>query len=403
MKLLWLLSKGSRDDNVAPALDASGSEGASRLVIWSTLLVLGAFVGWAYVAEIDEITRAPGEVIASSRTQLVQSEDGGRLEQLLVREGDRVEAGQVLARLDHTRARAAYLETRAKAAGLSARASRLRAEMLDQQPVFGPLLDEYPDLKANQMALLDRRGRALREQVNALQHVQELLQQEFGMSEPLLATGDISRTELLRLQRQIAENAAEVTNLRNEWFQQVQAELSEVEAELASLLQQLAQRRSLLDQTELRAPRNGIVKNVRVTTVGGVIGAGEEVLQIVPLEDDLLIEARINPGDIAFLQPGLPARVKIDAYDFTIFGDLAGELVFISADTIDDGLREGEQPYFRIRVRTDGREFSATPGQELEIQTGMTAMVEINTGRRTVLEYLTKPIIKTLSQSLGER
>ncbi|EXJ12228.1 HlyD family type I secretion periplasmic adaptor subunit [Nitrincola nitratireducens] len=319
-----------------------------------------------------------------------------------MREGDSVEAGQLLVRLDRTRAEAAYLETRAQYASLSAISSRLLAEALDQSPVFPDVLDDYPSLRANQMALKQKRQAALNEELAALAQVRGLLEQELRMNRPLLASGDVSRTELLRLERQVAEMNAQITNKRNAYMQEVQSELTQVMAELSSVEQQLAQRRNLMEQTELFAPMSGIVKNVRINTLGGVIRPGEEVMQIVPLEDDLLIEAKINPGDIAFLHVGLDARVKIDAYDFTIYGDLPGRLMFISADTLTDDLQQGEQPYYRIRVRTDGRKFSATD-RELDIQPGMTATVEIKTGRRTVLQYLTKPIIKTLSESMGER
>ncbi|GAB2605601.1 HlyD family type I secretion periplasmic adaptor subunit [Nitrincola alkalisediminis] len=397
MKLLWFLrtsdaSASSHEDNTQ----------SPRIVIWGTLLVLSCFFTWAYFAELDEVTRAQGSVISSSRTQLIQSQDGGTLEDLLVREGDSVEAGQLLVRLDRTRAEAAYLETRAQYASLSAISSRLLAEALDQSPVFPDVLDDYPSLRANQMALKQKRQAALNEELAALAQVRGLLEQELRMNRPLLASGDVSRTELLRLERQVAEMNAQITNKRNAYMQEVQSELTQVMAELSSVEQQLAQRRNLMEQTELFAPMSGIVKNVRINTLGGVIRPGEEVMQIVPLEDDLLIEAKINPGDIAFLHVGLDARVKIDAYDFTIYGDLPGRLMFISADTLTDDLQQGEQPYYRIRVRTDGRKFSATD-RELDIQPGMTATVEIKTGRRTVLQYLTKPIIKTLSESMGER
>jgi adhesin transport system membrane fusion protein len=145
------------------------------------------------------------------------------------------------------------------------------------------------------------------------------------------------------------------------------------------------------------------VKNVRVTTRGGVIRPGEEVMQIVPLEEDLVIEAKVSPADIAFIKTGMKATVKIDAYDYTIYGDLSGTLSYISAATLSENLQQGEQPYYRVQVKTDGRKFSGRPDQKLDIQPGMTSMVEIKTGSNTVLNYLAKPVVKTLNQSLGER
>ncbi|WP_310564816.1 HlyD family type I secretion periplasmic adaptor subunit [Hydrogenophaga sp.] len=376
----------------------------SRRLMWMTALTLGCFLAWAHWAEIDEVTRAPGSVIASSRTQLIQSQEGGALESVLVREGDIVEAQQILARIEKTRAETAYLETRAKAASLTATMARLQAEVFGGTPNFSAALrTDYPDLVANQRMLLRKRQAALQEEAQAINTMVQLVQQELDMNLPLVASGDVSKTEILRLQRQIADMKSQITNKRNKYFQDAQAELSKVQEDLLGVEQSLAQRHDVLAQTELRAPVRGVVKNVRITTQGGVIRPGEEVMQIVPLEDDLLIEAKLRPADIAFIKPGLDARVKIDAYDYTIYGDLPGKLDFISADTLTEDLRQGEAPYYRMRVRTTGRQFSGRPDATLEILPGMTATVEIMTGRKTVLQYIAKPIVKTLNESMAER
>lgn len=377
--------------------------GGSRRVIWATLLALVVFVTWAWFAELNEVTRAPGTVVASSRTQVVQSQDGGVLEELLVREGSVVEKGELLARIDRTRATANYLEARAKVASLSATSARLRAEMLDAPIVFNDVLDDYPEMRASQLASLKSNRLALREQLRWMEVMWGLAREELVMNKPLVDSGDVSRVEVLRLERQVAELASNMANTRNEYRQESQARLSEVVQELESARQQVAQRKNVLDQTSVHAPMRGVVKNIKVTTVGGVYRAGDEVMEIVPLEDDLLIEAKVSPRDIAFLVPGYDATVKIDAYDYTIYGDLPAKLVFISADTVTDDLKQNEEAYYRVRVRTSGRQFSAAPEQTLDIQPGMTATVEIKTGRRSVMEYLTKPVIKTLSESLGER
>jgi adhesin transport system membrane fusion protein len=397
MKLFWFLHSNT---GKTPEVEDLGG---SRLVLGVTFLSLAAFFGWAYFATLDEITRAPGTVISSSRTQVIQSQDGGTLEALLVKEGDTVEAGQTLARLERTRAEATFLETRAKVAGLSATSARLRAEVFGGQPKFPPEMANYPDFKANQLALFTKRKDALSEELKAITVMTGLVTEELNMNLPLVKSGDVSRTEVLRLQRQVAELKSQGTNKRNKYFQDAQAELNKVEEEHAVTSQLMVQRKNLLDQTELTSPMRGVVKNVRITTQGGVIRAGEEVMQIVPLEDDLLIEAKVSPSDIAFLGLGLRASVKIDAYDSTIYGDLPGKLIFISADTLSENLQQNEKPYYRARVRTTGRKFSGRPNAEIDILPGMTATIEIKTGRKTVLQYLTKPIVKTLNESLGER
>jgi adhesin transport system membrane fusion protein len=397
MKIFWFL-KGHQGKSEMP-----DELGPSRLLLVVTFIGLSIFLAWAYFAKIDEVTRAPGTVISSSRTQVIQSQDGGTLEALLVKEGDTVEAGQKLATLQRARAEAIYLETRAKAVGLSATAARLRAEVFGGKPQFPAEIKNYPDYRDNQMALFKKRQDALNEDLNAIASMKTLVEKELAMNLPLVAAGDVSLTEVLRLQRQVADMQSQMTNKRNKYFQDSQAELNKTEEDFAGAEQLLAQRKNLLDQTELTSPMRGIVKNVRITTQGGVIRAGEEVMQIVPLEDDLLIEAKVSPSDIAFLSLGLRATVKIDAYDYTVYGNLPGTIVFISADTLSENLQQNEKPYYRARVRTTGRQFSARPNAQIDILPGMTATIEMQTGRKSVLQYLTKPIVKTLNESLGER
>ena len=401
MKLFWFLQ--SPKGQMAESNALGKTLGTSRSILWVSALCVALFVAWAYFAELDQITRAPGAVISSSRTQVIQSQEGGTLEKLQVQEGDVVEAGQLLAQLERTRTESAFLETRAKAAGLAATMARLQAEVYGGQPKFPRELRGYAEFRENQLTLLSKRRAALNEEAAAIEDMLRLVQQELEMNLPLVASGDVSRTEVLRLQRQVADMRAQITNKRNKYFQDAQAELSKVQEELTGVQQLLSQRKNQLDQTELRAPLRGTVKNIRITTQGGVIRPGEEVMQIVPLEDDLVIEAKVPPSDIAFLKIGLDSTIKIDAYDYTVYGSLPGKLIFISADTLSEDLRQGESPYYRVRVRTTVREFSARPGTNLEIQPGMTATIEIKTGRKTVLQYLAKPLVKTLSESLGER
>jgi adhesin transport system membrane fusion protein len=251
--------------------------------------------------------------------------------------------------------------------------------------------------------LFSKRQSAINDELQSYENIKALVEKELAMTRPLLKTGDVSATEILRLQRQVADTQAQITNRQNKYFQDTQAELSKALEDLAGVQQIMAQRKDQLTQTELRAPLHGIVKNVRVTTRGGVIRPGEEVMQIVPLEEDLVIEAKVSPADIAFIKTGMKATVKIDAYDYTIYGDLSGTLSYISADTLSENLQQGEQPYYRVQIKTDGRKFSGRPDQKLDIQPGMTSMVEIKTGSNTVLNYLAKPVVKTLNQSLGER
>ncbi|MFZ4551311.1 MAG: HlyD family type I secretion periplasmic adaptor subunit [Aquabacterium sp.] len=374
-----------------------------HLLLWITLLCLIIFVVWASQAEIDQVTRAPGQVIASSRTQIIQSSDGGVVEAVLVKEGDQVTKGQTLVKLDTTKTEAAYLETRAKATALRAAKARLNAEIFGGEPKFPDEVAEYPQFKENQLLLLAKRRQAIGSEISALQGILALAKRELQMNQPLLATGDISMAEVLKIQRQVADLESQIVNKRNKYTQDTQAELGKVEEDLAGVEQTLAQRKDQLTRTHLVSPVSGVVKNIRINTVGGVVKASEEVMQIVPLEDDLVVEAKVRPADIAFLKPGLDANVKIDAYDYTIYGSLNGKLTYISADTLTEDLKQNEQAYYRVQVRTTGKKFSGRASAHMEIQPGMTATVEIKTGSNTVLRYLMKPLVKTLNESLGER
>lgn len=402
MKLFWFLHS---HDNSAAADELSLSLRRSRWVFWTICFTLAVFTLWAYFADVDQITRAHGSVISSARSQIIQSLDGGVIEELKVKEGDVVQRGQTLVKIEHIRQESGYLETRAKVVALATTVARLQAEVLGREPRFPPEIVHYPEFRENQMVLLQKRRSAIQEEVQSLEAMKLLAQKELDMTRPLLKTGDVSVTDVLRLERQVTDIQAQITNRRNKYFQEAQAELSKAQEDLESAEQIMAQRRDQLNQTKLKAPLHGVVKNVRVTTLGGVLRPGDEVMQIVPLEEDLVIEAKVSPVDIAFIKPGLDATIKIDAYDYSIYGTLAGKLIYISPDTLSENLnlQQGEQPYYRVRVQTNGRKFSGRPDKELDIQPGMTATVEIKTGTNTVLHYLVKPIFKTMSQALRER
>jgi adhesin transport system membrane fusion protein len=240
-------------------------------------------------------------------------------------------------------------------------------------------------------------------ELDALAEISALAQQELSLNEPLVDEGHVSETEVLRLRRQVAELEAQAANVRNQFFKEAQAEMGEVQEELSAAEQTLVQRQRRLRMTNLVSPADGVVKNIRFRTERGVVRASEEVLEIVPVDDDLIVEAKVSPSDIAFLEIGLPVTVKLSAYDFTVYGDFAGELVYISADTLVEETEKDQPRYYRIRVKTSGNRLQGDDRQALTILPGMLATVEVITGRNTVLSYITKPLVKTLSQSLGER
>lgn len=376
---------------------------SGHVLIWGCAMALAGFLVWANWAELDQITRANGQVIACSRNQVIQVSEGGVLVELPVREGAQIKRGQLLARFDKTKAESIYLESAAKAAALRASVARLNAEVFGGAPRFPAELAQYPEFRANQLALFNKRQGAVREEVRALENAMMLIKEELDMNLPLLKTGDVSRSEILKLKRQVVDIQAQITNRRNKYLQDSQTDLVKAQEDLAGVLQVVTQRKEQLGFTEVRAPMDGIVRNVRLTTLGGVAKPGEEIMQIVPSDDDLIIEAKIKPADIAFIKPGLSAAVKLDAYDYTIYGRLRGEVIYISADTLNEDVRNNEQPYYRVQIKTSGLNLVSRNAESIVIQPGMTGMVEINTGRRTVLHYLTKPITKTFAESMGER
>ncbi len=375
---------------------------AGRLV-WATAIVVLGFVVWAAWADLDQITRGNGQVIASSYTQVLQAVDGGTLHTLEVKEGDSVKRGQLLAKLDAVKAQSSYQETAARAAALSANMARLRAEVFGGEPRFGPEVTGYPEFVSNQRSLFAKRQSAIREEVAALQAALALARKELDMNLPLAKSGDVSQADVLRLQRQVADLQGQITNRSNKYMQDSQAELSKAEEDLAGVLQVLAQRKDQLGNTRLVAPVDGIVKNVRVTTLGAVLKPGEELLSIVPGGDELIVEVKIKPADIAWLKTGLPATVKFDAWDYALHGSFAGQVSYISPDTLREDTRQGEQTYYRVKVALNQTTLVSHKGHTIPLQPGMTAQVDIKTGTQSVLEYLTKPITKTLSESMGER
>ena len=384
-------------------MKSTHSAGSSRFIIWGSAVTIVGFLVWANWAELDQITRASGQVIASSRNQVIQAADGGVLAALPVREGAQVKRGELLARFDKARSEASYRESAAKSAALKAVVARLNAEIVGGEPKFPPGLGAYPEFAITQLALFRKRQAALKEEISALEQSKALIAAELEMNLPLVKTGDVSRSEVLKLQRQAAEVQGQITNRNNKYLQDIQADLAKAQEDLAGTEQVMVQRKEQLNTTEIRAPMDGVVRNVRLTTLGGVARPGEEIMQIVPLNDDMVIEVKVKPADIAFVRPGLPASVKLDAYDYTIYGALQGEVTYISADTLSEDVRTNEQPYYRVQIRTRVQNLMGSNRQRIDIQPGMTATVEIKTGSNTVLRFLTKPITKTLGESMLER
>tara|TARA_Y100001934_G_C12338189_1_gene768708 strand:+ start:601 stop:1779 length:1179 start_codon:yes stop_codon:yes gene_type:complete len=376
--------------------------GAAGRMLWVMGLTVVASVAWANWAVLDEQVRASGEVIVSSRSQIVQVVDGGVLQSLNVKEGELVNAGDVLAELDRTRFAANAAETRSKVLDLTANVERLRAELNGTPLKFSDAVARESDLADRQKNLHTRRLRQQREERVSVKKSLRLAQEELSALQQLARTGDASQSEVLSARRQVVELTAELTNRQNEYRRDAQKELASTQAELEQTLQIYKQRQEALAATIIRAPMSGSIKNIRITTLGAVLKAGDELLQIVPSDEPLLIEVRIYSKDVAFVRPGLRANVKLDAYDSSIYGALEGEVVYVSPDTIDEDLRQNEDPYYRAQVKIT--QLPERKGIEpIEVIPGMTATAEIITGHRTVAQYILKPLRRGSAEALTER
>jgi membrane fusion protein, adhesin transport system len=413
-----------------------------RLIIWLTGLFFLFFITWAALSKIDEVTRGDGKVIPSQQIQVVQNLEGGILSKMLVHVGEIVEKDQLLLEIDKTRFSAPYQESRVGYLALKAQIARLEAETHDT-PFTVPeeVVTEKPELGSREQKLYGSRKeqlaaklQILQEQLNQrkqelaelrsrqeeLTRTSGLLQRELAMTKPLIAQGAVSEVEVLRLQRQSSEMSGNIDATRIAipkieskiaeakkalegeqltFRNTARGELIEAYAKLESINANSSALMDRLQRTAVRSPVRGTINQIKVNTVGGTIQPGMDLIEIVPLEDSLLVEARIKPADIAFLHPNQQAVVKFTAYDFTIYGGLEADLEHISADSITD--KEGHD-FYLVRLRTK-QNYLGSKEKPLPIIPGMVVSVDILTGKKTILSYLLKPVLRAKSTALRER
>jgi adhesin transport system membrane fusion protein len=376
----------------------------SSLTIVGILAFFAIAIAWSFWAELDQVTRAPGQIIPAGRTQVIQSTDGGQIAKIHVREGDIVRKGELLVELDDVKLTASVAEARGKVASLMSAMARINAELFERPLVFPAEVRAFPEFVANQSMLYDKRRRALQDQLSSLSHMLQLMKQELNMNLPLLELGDVSRTDVLRLQRSVTDIESQMVNVRNKYLQDLQAEYTKTEEDLVTAREVLTQRSDALKDTKIKAPVDGIVKNVRLTTLGGVLRPSDEVMSIVPTGTTMILEVKMEPRDIAFVRVGQRASVKFDTYDAGIYGSALGKVTYISPDTLTDEGPGGKLVYYRVHVTADTTPMKPRKvGEVIAVTPGMTATAEIQTGKNTVWRYLTKPINKTFSEALTER
>ncbi|MCD8566514.1 MAG: HlyD family type I secretion periplasmic adaptor subunit [Alphaproteobacteria bacterium] len=401
------------------------------------------FIIWANLAPLDEVTRGEGKVIPSSEVQSIQSLDAGIIEAFMVKKGDEVKAGQVLVRLSDVEASSDLGANNARYLGLLAAITRLQAEAEGKTTISFPenvmkgaptsVTEEMNAFRANQLALqnqlnilqqqLAQREQEVREletRISDTRGVVRLQQQEMEMVRPLVEKGSAPKMELLQLERTLKEKNTELNgylsslpraksaigevrarleDTKSTAKAQAQTELTAKQIEMNEIKERLGALKDRKTRTEIKSPVNGTIQDITINTVGGVVRPGEDFIKVVPKDDQLIVEAKIKPKDRAFIYPGQKAVIKITAYDYSIYGGLEGELVDISADTFED---EKQNTYYKVRLRTKETEIKHN-GEVLPITIGMVASVDILTGKKTVMEYLLKPLIKTLDSAMNER
>ncbi|ABQ13469.1 HlyD family type I secretion periplasmic adaptor subunit [Dichelobacter nodosus] len=390
------------------------------LGIFLLMTLVGAFLFWAYHSDLEEVTVGQGAVIPSSREQLIQSLDGGILNALYVKEGQLVEKDQPLLKMDDTRSSALLRESQAKVESLTAMLTRYRSEAYDEPLQFSSDLSaeirqrETSAFQAGKNAL-QAKTEGLEKSIIFLKKSLDFLNDQVTRMEAMVKRGVASQLELSRMQQQQQEISNQIQSLYNQindaralYLKEANENLVRTDSELAQALENVARYADPVARSEIRSPVRGIVNNIRINTVGGVINAGEEIMEIVPIDETLLVQAYIRPQDVAFIHPGQSAVVKLSAYDYSVYGGLEGKVTLLSPDTLKDERSRSQlnldanQSYYRVLVETHGSKLTDKNGEELPIIPGMIATVDIKTGTKTVFEYLIRPVTR-MKQALRER
>ncbi len=375
---------------------------------WPMISILSAgfaaLAFWASQSDLDQLVRATGQVIPDARTQIIQAADGGVLFELRVQEGQAVKAGQILAVLEKERAQAGFKEIVARVASLRAILDRTNAEISQNPLLFNKQSAAFPEFTSAQAGLYMQRKKTLDEEMGYLQEALANAKEELDMNQKLMKTGDTSRLDLLRSERQVTDLAGRISATRNRYLQEARQDASKAEEELATTQQKLNERQSILNHTDLTSPVGGVVKYLRVNTIGGVLRPGDELMQIAPTDGGFFVEGRVTPSDVGSLKLGLPVTVRVDAFDYSIYGTLKGSLTHISPDTLSEQGSRGEtNVFYRIQVRLDADQSHNPRAQDIVIKSGMTTSLDIRTGERSVMQYLIKPIFKAFQGAMTER
>jgi adhesin transport system membrane fusion protein len=372
---------------------------ATPQAVWAIYLMLTAVIvaiTWAFLARVEQITKADGRVVSDGREQVIASLEGGILRNVLVKEGVMVEKGQDLVQIDPTRAEAQQNESEAKRLSLAGTLARLLAESTGRKLVFPKEVLAMPQIVQGETESYEARRQSMEEAIEVTRRSQGLLRRELNMAERMSSRGLMSEVEVMRLQRQVNDLTLQIQERVNRFRQDASAELVRTRTELAQLEEQMVVKQDMLTRTVLKSPVRGLVKNIRIATVGGVVPAGAAIMEILPIGPRILIEARIKPAEIGFVRVGMPVTIKLSAYDYYIYGGLKGVIDYISPDALGDDAKTGakDATYYRAMIRSDSSTLHQG-NKPLAVMPGMTASVEVRTGERTVAQYLLLPLVKS--------
>lgn len=382
---------------------ASGRTRTGRRMIWLVAVIVASFLVWAAYAPLDEVVRGIGKVVPAMKNQVLQNLEGGIVNEIYVTEGDTVEAGQLLVKLDQTRFQSAFQELQDQQRALSIRLARLRAEQ-DRSSDFVPnpeLLRLAGDHADSEIQIFRARRDELRSSVANLEEAVALKVREVEMLRSMAERSAVPEIELIRAEQAAVDVQSRLAEIVTEFETSRAQEYSEVLANLRQVEEQLRGREDQLARTDVISPIHGIVNKVLATTIGGVVQPGEPLLEILSLEDQLRVEGRIDPRDIGFVYAGMPATIKLTAFDFSIYGTLSGEVVHVGADTVVDENDREQRPYYEVFIELQSTTLEG-PTDSVEIRPGMQSEIELQSGQKTVLQYLLKPLFKT-TEAFSER
>ncbi len=376
------------------------------VIIFSALfVVIIPLLIWANFAEIEQRSSTRGIVIAADKTQKIQAPIDGVVDSIMVKEGVKVKKGEVLIVLEKEQNQASLDAAASKVASLKAKLRRLKAETHSEDlnyPV-GFLQNDYQEFITTQQNLFLLRKKSLEDETSSLVSALMLKEEEFASNQSLVESGDIGRNKILKIDREIVDLKGKILNIKNKFFQAAQEEMTKTAEELSIRKEMLTEKKVTLNRSEIISHMDAIVKEIIITTKGAKVRPGDVILELVPLGQELIIEAKLKPTDISFIKKGQRASVKLDTYDFSIYGSFDGKVEYISPDTIIEKTSRGDEYFFKVLISLDHSDLFTKKGTAINVTTGMGAQVDIITGSRTVLHYLTKPVIKVLDESFTER